>query len=61
MEARSMNDEKIETMVRDAIRRSIAKEYRAAALTWFDRQMILVRAHRELGFTYPDDLNEGDQ
>jgi len=56
-----MNDEKIETMVRDAIRRSIAKEYRAAALAWFDRQMILVRAHRELGFTYPDDLNEGDQ
>jgi hypothetical protein len=36
-------------MVRDAIDRSLAKEYRTAALAWFDRQMSLVQAHRELG------------
>jgi hypothetical protein len=48
-----MNDEAIEAMVRDAIRRSLAEEYRAAALAWFDRQMILIQAHRELGITNP--------
>jgi hypothetical protein len=51
-----MSDNEIEKMVREAIDRSIAEEYRTIGLAWFDRQMTIVRSVRELGAIYPDEL-----
>ena len=44
-----MNSDEIEEMVREAINRSLAEEYRTIALAWLDRQTLIVRAARELG------------
>jgi hypothetical protein len=57
----SMSDDEIEKMVRDAINRSLPEEYRTIALAWLDSQMIIVRAVRELGWMYPDELSGGSE
>ena len=56
-----MSDDEIEKMVRDAINRSLPEEYRTIALAWLDSQMIIVRAVRELGWMYPDELSGGSE
>ena len=48
-------------MVREAINRSLAEEYRTIALAWLDRQMTIVRAVRELGWIYPDEFSGGSE
>jgi hypothetical protein len=54
-----MYDDQIEEMIRDAINLSLAEEYRAVALAWFDRRMSLVQAIRELGLDPDQPDNRG--
>ena len=51
-----MTDDEIEKMLREAIDRSPAEEYRkVAALAWLDRQTTILREFRELGLLVDDD------
>jgi hypothetical protein len=54
-----MSNDEIEEMVREAINRSLAEEYRAIALAWLDRQTLIVRTVRELGLLDSDELKGG--
>ena len=56
-----MDSDEIEEMVREAINRSLAEEYRTIALAWLDRQTLIVRAARELGLLDADELKGGSE
>jgi hypothetical protein len=56
-----MTDDEIEKMLREAIDRLPAEEYRkVAALAWLNRQTTILREFRELGLLVDDDDNDND-
>ena len=44
LKLRTMNDDEVKELVRDAIVRSLAEEDRTLALEWLDRQLAIVDA-----------------